>query len=104
MNKLRATKKITMASFKAFANRNANNLYVKGLSDFNGMSDMVEHNENPKWMKTEISSDDHYYSTGIKGVYTVGGSRDWFDEYEDDKYYGIKVYNCCGSAVLAIEK
>lgn len=104
MNKLKETKKITLATLKSFAKRNIDNLYVKNLSDFDGMTDCVERIEKPEWVKTEIVESTNYYKTGIKGVYTVGSSRDYFCLYEDNDFIGIKVYNCCGSSILATKK
>ena len=104
MNKLKETKKITMATLKSFAKRNSDKLYVKNLSEFDGMTDCVERVRNQEWLKTEIIENTNYYSTGIKGIYTVGSSRDYFRNYEDANYIGIEVYNCCGSAILAIKK
>lgn len=104
MNKLKETKKITIATLKSFAKRNCDNLYVKNLSHFDGMTDCVEQVENQEWLKTEIIENTNYYRTGIKGVYTVGSSRDYFSKYEDANYIGIEVYNSCGSAILAIKK
>ena len=30
--------------------------------------------------------------------------RDYFNYFENEDYIGIKVYNCCGSCVLAAKK
>jgi len=104
MKTLKETKKITLATLKSFAKRNENNLYVMEKSRFSGMSDMVEQTENPEFIKTEITDNTRYYATGIQGVYTVGSSRDYFNYFENKNYIGIKVYNCCGSCVLAAKK
>ena len=104
MNTLNETKKITLATLKSFAKRNRDNLFVKNLSHFDGMTDCVETINDQEWLKTELIEDMNYYRTGIKGVYTVGSSRDYFCKYEDSNYIGIEVYNSCGSAILAIKK
>jgi hypothetical protein len=104
MEKLKQTDKITLATLKSFAKRNQDNLYIINLSDFDGMTDMVERNTDAKWRKTKIIENTNYYKTDIEGLYTVGSSRDYFSKYENDIFIGIKVYNCCGSAVLAIKK
>ena len=103
MNKLKDTKKITLATLKSFAKRNSDNLFVKKCSSFDGMTDCVEVVKSD-WRKTEISDKTNYYKTGIDGVYTVGCSRDYFEIFEDSTYYGIEVYNCCGRSILAIKK
>lgn len=99
MKKLIETKKITLSTLKAFAKRNENNLFVKEISSFDGMTDGVEWNHSPKWSKVELSK-----AYGHEGVWLVGSSRDHFKLYEDEKYIGIEVYNCCGTGILATLK
>ena len=104
MKKLRTTRKITMATLKSFAKRNAGNLYCKTLSDFDGMVGMVE-DVKDEFSKTKVDlNDSGYYNTGIQGIYTVGRGGDYCSEFEDDTFYGIKVYNACGSSILAVKK
>lgn len=103
MEKLKSAKKITIATLKSFANRNADKLFTKNLREFNGMTDGVEEVED-KFTPTKVTEDKGYYQTGIQGIYTVGSSRDYFQLYEEGNFLGIKVYNCCGSSILAIKK
>jgi len=94
---LKNKKKITKATLKKFI-REASELYVKELSSFDGMVDMVRTKENPRIVK--IAKED---AIGINGVYCVGRSgyyRDYFEYYEDDEYFGIEVYNSCGNGLL----
>lgn len=104
LNQLRAKSKITIATLKSFAKKNAGNLYAKEVSSFDGMTDCVERNPNAIFNPTEMNEDTGYYKTGIQGVYTVGCSRDYFDIYEDNDFFGIKVYNSCGTSILASKK
>ena len=104
MEKLRATKKITLATLKAFARRNKDRLFFKMVSDFDGMVDCVMPNKNAAFRPTEISGSGGYYKTGIQGIYTVGSGRDYFKEYEDETFYGISVSNSCGETILAVKK
>lgn len=105
MKNLKAKKKITLATLKAFAKRNQDNLFVKKESSFSGMNDMVNNLPDPQWEKTSIDLEKtNYYRTGIQGIYIVGQSNDYFKIYEDETYFGIEVYNCCGSSILATEK
>lgn len=99
MKKLIETKKITLSTLKAFAKRNENNLFVKETSSFDGMTDCVQENKNAKWTKVELSK-----AYGHDGVWLVGNSRDYFNLYEDEKYIGIEVYNCCGNGILATKR
>jgi len=102
MNIVKNTKKITLATLKSFAKRNEGNIFFKVKSDFDGMTDCVQ-SVKMDWRKTSIK-EPGYYRTGIEGVYTVGRSRDYFNIYEDDEYFGIRVYNSCGSSILATKK
>jgi hypothetical protein len=104
-------KKITMATVKSFV-KNADKLYVEHQSSFDGMVDCVMRCEDSELK--EISKED---ALGIKGAYTVGSSRDYFNYKEMEqtktsinpngklikepvKYVGIEIYNSCGSAIL----
>lgn len=58
-----------------------------------------------KKIKTEYNPEKtQRYKTGIQGAYTVGGSRDKLSYYEDNKNFGINVYNCCGEFNIVTEK
>ena len=96
------TKKITLATLKSFINKNQ--VYIKMESSFDGMSDMVEYDRNAKYTPAQ-KTDDHIKSTlGIKGLWLVGGSRNYFRYFEDETFYGIDVTNCCGSSLIAVKK
>ena len=103
MEILKQTPKITLATLKSFAKRNKERLFVKHLREFDGMTDGVEECRNKNWFPSSLITS-NYYRSGIDGIYTVGSSRDYFNLYEDSEYIGIKVYNCCGSSILAIKK
>ena len=104
METLKTKKRITLATAKAFAKRNADKLYAKTDASFDGMTDCVQYNKNSKFEKTEISDNDNYYQTGIQGFYTVGHGDDYFKIYEDDDFYGIECCNCCGNTIIAVKK
>lgn len=103
MEKLKATKKITLATLKSFAKRNKENLYAKVETDFSGMTDCVEPINGP-FTKEALGEPGNYWKLGVKGIYLVGRSNDYFTFYEDDNYIGIEVYNCCGSSILTTKK
>lgn len=92
------TKKITLATLKRFINK-SEKLYVQTLMSFNGMSDMVEINEDRKFI--EVSKEN---AIGINGVWVVGNSRDYFSFQETKTHYGIKVSNACGSEIIWTNK
>jgi len=104
MEKLKNTKKITLATLKSFARRNSEKLFVKELTSFDGMTDCIKPSQQNEFKKTIISDKKGYYKTGIQGIYTVGSSRDYFKIYEDENYFGISVYNSCGESILAVKK
>ena len=94
-NELRI-KKITKATVKSFI-RKTDKLFIEKRSSFNGMSDMVEFNENSKLIET--SKED---VLAIGGVRIVGG--DLYKFIETDTHYGISIYNCCGDGIIWAEK
>jgi hypothetical protein len=87
-------KKITLATLKSFVKK-APKLFVEQKSSFDGMTDGIEYFKNSTLV--EISKEN---AIGINGVYTVGGSRDYFKFHENEKFFGIEVYNCCGCGIL----
>ena len=95
------SKKITLTTFKKFL-RDNKNLYVKNISDFNGMSDMVEYHNEAKFEPLKSGSDISYQNTlGYYGIWLVLSSRDYFTAYNNGEYEGIEVGNCCGSFIVA---
>ena len=92
--------KITKATIKSFIKKNFDNLYIKVESDFNGMTDCVEavNDDFHKAVKEEYND----YTLGIANAWFVGGSRDYFAEYNDDNFKGYRVSNCCGRFILAV--
>lgn len=94
--------KITRATFKSFVSKNKENLLVKVLSDFDGMVDCVTEVKDSFTPATKSILDEKY-TLGIKGIWLVGCSRDWFTEYKENNLEGIKVGNCCGSFVVAVK-
>ena len=87
-------KKITLATLKSFIKKSPK-LFVEKISDFDGMTDGLQffkdHTLQP------VSKED---AIGTKGVWTVGGSRDYFKFLENSNFFGIQVSNCCGCTVL----
>lgn len=98
-------KKITLATIKAFLRRQekAGNLHINVLSSFDGMVDCVmplHDGFNP----VEYTDHSLKNTLGINGAWFVGQSRDSFEEYADDNYIGYKIYNCCGSFIIAMQR
>jgi len=105
MTSTQVTKRITLATLKAFIRKNAKNLFIMQESHFDGMSDCVEYNREKSFTKvdhTKINLDCN--SLGIPGAWVVGGSHNRFTAHDTETHTGIVVYNCCGSFVVAIEK
>lgn len=100
------TKKITRATFKKFVTEADADLYIQVKSAFDGMTDGCETVKGdfiPAVRGTEPINDNPY-TLGIKGVWLVGSSRDYFSFFEDSTYVGIRVYNSCGSFIVAVAK
>jgi len=122
-------KKITKTTFKSFLKKNAGNLFIQFISDFDGMSDCVEFipSNQRKFVPLQFnqpSDSDYRYGVergrtreevehgvlndentlGYSGVWLVNNSRDSFRAFDDGEYEGINVYNCCGQFTVAIAK
>lgn len=97
-------KKITRSTFKSFLKKNEGKIFVKKDSDFDGMTDCVQHNNDAKFAPAYFTDRNFDNTLGVVGVWLVGSSRDYFKHYEDDKFVGIKYYNCCGSGIVAVMK
>lgn len=97
------TKKITLATVKSFVKKNADQLYIDVRRKFDGMID-GERTIDDGFSKAAISDLSNEHTLGVSGAWFVGSSRDYFNAYDDENYTGIKVYNCCGSFILAIKK
>lgn len=92
-----SNKKITMSTLKSFIKK-SDELFVEELNHFSGMDDMVVESQR-NLQKVEKEN-----AIGHKGVYCVGGSRNYFSFVENDSMFGIEVYNCCGCAILWTKK
>ena len=98
-------KRITLATIKAFVNKNRKDLFILVETRFNGMSDCVEGVKSvPIKAKEETRESMIKYTLGIKGAWFVGNSRNYFETYEDDVFKGYSVSNCCGSFKLGVIK
>ncbi len=98
------TKKITLATFKSFVKKNQGKLFIKKRSSFDGMTDCVEPIQGARFNPITPTDSQPSRTLGIRGVWLVGSSRNLFEAYEDDRFIGIDVYNCCGTFIIAIEK
>lgn len=98
-------KKITLATVKKFIRENANNLFVNCTSSFDGMTDCVESRDDgfTKVDPQKINMNQEH-DLGIERLWFVRGSRDYFEPYEDVMYSGIRIFNSCGSSVIATKK
>lgn len=101
-------KKTTLATIKKFILK-SNNLYIKNISNFSGMTDSVEYLDKPTFRLATFQT--HHSAwigrdncLGVQGAWFVFGSRDYFREYDDGEYLGYEIYNCCGKFVLATPK
>lgn len=94
------TKRITLATVKSFIGK-ADNLHIRNLSSFDGMTDCVT-SCNSSGFRKATKTEAHTSNTlGVQGAWFVGGSRNSLLPFEKDGFRGIEVYNCCGHFVLA---
>lgn len=110
MNTATPTRKITVATVKAFIRRNRHRLLVNTRSTFDGMQDMVVANDRQGWAPAEVATqydektgefvpvnEDSPRSLGLQGIWFVGDSGDRCQRVEKDGVHGYEVNNCCGS-------
>lgn len=96
--------KITKATFKKFIRDNNETLHINCKSSFSGMDDCVMQLDGG-FRKAQPTDNHKEYTLGVdSGLWLVGGGRDYFAAYEDDKFTGIEVYNSCGTSIIAIPK
>ncbi len=106
-----ATKKITAATFKAFIRKNAGNLHIATHSRFDCMVDVSVAGSGKFTPALATGEQVGPFTTpnfeartcGIRGVWLVGSSRDYFEAYNKDGFSGIEVSNSCGCFVVAIQ-
>lgn len=99
--------KITKATIKSFIKKNRDSLHIRIKDRFDGMNDCVMPVEGYGFMPAEFLAPDSHdfdYTLGIKDAFFVGGSTNYFRIYEDDKFKGYRVDNCCGMFLLVVRK
>jgi len=94
----------TMATIKSFIRKNPA-LYIKNLSNFDGMVDCVMpcDDQGFRLVTAPDQGYNHENKLGIQGAWFVLGGGDRFYDYSKDGFTGYEVYNCCGHFVLAIK-
>jgi hypothetical protein len=97
-------KKITLATIKSFIRKNEGNIFIYAKSTFDGMVDCVMPTGNKEFVPAKKTDSHIQYTFGIEDAWFVGRSADMFRPYEDSKYIGYNIYNCCGEFNLAIKK
>ena len=98
------TKRITLATVKAFIRKNRQSLLIQCKSSYDGMCDGVrdvESNGFSPALDADVATSNNL---GIHGAWFVHGSRNSFSAYDDGSHVGFEVWNCCGEFVLAIAK
>jgi len=98
-------KKITKATFKSFIRKNEGKLYIMCKSSFDGYDDCIRHAKNQSFNPVVKKEEFMENTLGIKGLWLIEyGSKNYFYNYEDENYTGIRVSNCCGSQIIAVQK
>lgn len=99
-----ATKRITLATFKAFVRKNRERLEVRVRSRFDGMTDGLDWKKGAEFepVRDDVRNPEH--TLGIGGAWLVLGGRDHFQPYETETHQGIAVANCCGYFEVATRK
>lgn len=97
--------KITLSTVKKFIRENANNLFANCTSSFDGMTDCVESRDDG-FVKVDPNKINlkQEHDLGIERLWFVRGSRDYFEAYEQGNLKGIRIFNSCGSSIIATSK
>jgi hypothetical protein len=98
-----AQKKITLATFKSFVRKNTGSLLIQVETAFDSMTDGLRC-ERIGFRPVAAPDNEFSNNLGIRGVWLVGGSGNYFSAYEDEYFTGIRGSNCCGSFILAVAK
>jgi len=96
--------RITTNTFKSFIRKNKDNLFIRRDSKFDGMTDCVRTTQEGFAKVTtepDFTQKDTY---NIQGLWLVRRSGDYFEYYEDEKFYGYEFTNSCGSGIIATPK
>lgn len=94
--------KITKATLKSFVKKNREQLFVNVKSKFDGMTDGCESQNGG--FQTAQPTNHEAHTLGVKGIWLVGSSGNYFKPYSEDGFEGICVSNCCGHFIVAIRK
>lgn len=97
-------KKPTLATLKGFIRKNQSTLHILVKSRFDGMVDGCTETKETAFKPATFGAGFDKNTLGVSGVWVVGGSRNSITEYENDGFFGYRVYNCCGSFVVAVPK
>ena len=94
----------TMTTIKSFIRKNPA-LYIKNLSNFDGMVDCVMpcNDQGFRPVSAPEQGYNHENKLGIRGAWFVFGGRDRVYDYSEAGFQGYEVYNSCGNFVLAIK-
>lgn len=96
--------KITRATLKSFVRKNAGKMFIKVESRFDGTQDGVRNTENQEFSECVPAKICYDNNLGIQGVWLVPSSNNSYTAFDDGKFAGIYVYNCCGSFTIAVKK
>ncbi len=95
--------KFTRATANSFIKKNLPNLKIKVKSSFDGMIDGIRHTGEKTFVPVQLGNPECKCTMGVKGVWFVGGGRDYFTpRYDGDKLTGFECYNTCGTFELSI--
>lgn len=96
--------KPTIATVKSFIKKNSGKLHILVNSRFDGMIDGCASTGETRFSQA-LPTEFHLENTlGIQGAWFVRSSRDYIKPFDDGKFWGYDVWNCCGSFIIAIPK
>lgn len=87
---------------KRFVHINRGNLFVNVLSEYDGMTDGMRDVADGFIAARHAPCADN--TLEVNGIWIVGRSRDFVDDYDDGKYIGYIVCNSCARFIVAVKK
>jgi hypothetical protein len=107
MATLTPTKKITLATFKAFVKANQANLYCEGKKGYDG-HDLWDYTSTG-WKKATIDINKLVSTLEDFGVTLISATAmshkpDCFRYFENEEFIGIQITNCLTGGKVAIKK
>ena len=93
----------TVATLKSFIRKNRAALQIMVKGEFDGMIDGMRFEAERKFQPIADAQTTFSNNLGIRGIWLVGGSRDYVYPFAENGFIGFSVSNSCASFVVAVQ-